>query len=1019
MNICDVFQDHDQDSLNLFHNSHYYNSDTFSNVLKDKNPHEYLTLFNTNSRSLLKHKPEYEVLFQALNTHQNFTFDLISFTESWLDEELEKLINIAGYTPVTKHKTPKKEGGGIAVYIKQNIKFKLRNDLNFPANNINLYDGIFLEVLGSKCNTLIFVMYRTPSQNSIPQLTADLSGILERVKHENKTVILTGDLNIDLLKHNQHNQTNKFLDMLISNNLTPRVTMPTRVTNSSATLIDHMFSNIDSDKALAGTLKTNITDHYCNFILVNFKTETQSYPKYTTYRKQDKKSMENFNTALLDTDWSNVLNLTDPNDAYDKFLNTYSDLMNIHLPIVTKPFNKFKHKKDPWVTLGLLKSLKTKEKLYIKMIKSKNTPNYNLNRTNYTAYVTVYKRLLKQARILYWNSKFEYAKQDMKRTWKNINNILNKCTNKCDFPEKFYFENKEISDNKEIANKFNTHYINMGLTLANQIPPYHGSALDYLTVNNNPNSFYFEPCTPSEIETIINSLKPKTSCGHDNISTKLIKQTCAAVSTPISHIANISMQQGIFPTSMKLAKVIPVYKKDSKSHFINYRPISLLPSFSKIIEKLTHKRLFKYLTKNNILSLNQYGFQPNMSTEFAILELQDRIIKAIAKKEYCLGFFVDLSKAFDTLNHNLLVSKLKHIGIRGCALNWFISYMSNREQYVCYKSSLSEKLKITCGVPQGSILGPLLFLVYVNDIGQALDKSYNILFADDTTLLLKNTDLKILMQETNTEINKLYKWFCLNKLSLNIDKTHYILFHNYNKSIPPDRAPLVINNNYIKEVNHVKFLGVFFDKNLNWKIHITNKCSQIIKVVAILARLKNILPTTILKNIYTSLLLPHLSYGITAWGNTKTREMKRLTILQKKAVRHILNKRYNSHTAPIFKKLNILTLNDIFLLNCCKLYQKSFKNILRPYLQSQLQTNSQTHNYETRQQSDIHCVAIKTSLEMQSLNFKVSTAWNMLDDSFKSLVILAPASFSYKLKKHFLSRYKVDCYRKNCPNCDR
>ena len=872
-------------------------------------------------------------------------------------------------------------------------------------------------MLGNKCNTLVFVIYRTPSHNSIPQITADLNDILERVKHENKTVIITGDLNIDLLKHSQHNQTNQFIDMLIANNLTPRITMPTRITNSSATLIDHMFSNIDSDKAIAGTLKTDITDHYCNFIFINFEAEKQSHPKHVTYRKQDKKSLENLNAALQNTNWSNVLNLTDPNMAYENFLSTYTDLMNIHLPIVTKPYNKFKHRKEPWVTRGILKSLKTKEKLYIKMIKSKNTPNYDINRINYTVYVTIYKRIIKQAKIQYWNSKFEYSKQNMKQTWNNINDILNKSKNKCDFPEKFYFENKEISDHHEIANRFNTHYVNMGSTLANQIPPFHGSALDYLTVNNNPNSFYFEPSTPFEVSTVINSLKPKTSCGHDNISTKLIKLTSSAISIPISHIANISMQQGIFPTSMKIAKVIPIYKKDNKSHFINYRPISLLPGFSKILEKLIHIRLFKYLTKNNILALNQYGFQPNMSTEFAILELQDRIIKAIAKKEYCLGFFVDLSKAFDTLNHNLLVSKLKHIGIRGCALNWFISYISDREQYVSYNSALSERLKITSGVPQGSILGPLLFLIYVNDIGQALQKSYNILFADDTTLLLRNTNFKTLIQETNTEINGLYKWFCLNKLSLNINKTNYILFHNYNKTIPLDRAPVVINNSNIEEVSHVKFLGIFFDKHLNWKTHLTHKCSQIIKVVAILARLKNTLPTAILKNIYTSLILPHLNYGVTAWGNAKNREMERLIILQKKAVRHILNKPYNSHTGSIFKKLNILTVNDIFLCNCCKLYQKSVKSILRPYLQSQLQTNRETHDYETRQQSDIHCTNIKTSLEEQCLNFKVSTAWNMLPESIKLLVNISPQMFSHRLKRNFVSRYKDNCTRRNCPRC--
>jgi hypothetical protein len=408
-----------------------------------------------------------------------------------------------------------------------------------------------------------------------------------------------------------------------------------------------------------------------------------------------------------------------------------------------------------------------------------------------------------------------------------------------------------------------------------------------------------------------------------------------------------------------------------------------------------------------------------MSTEFAILELQDRITKAIATKKYCLGFFIDLTKAFDTLNHELLISKLQHIGIRGSPLNWFTSYITNRLQYGSYKSSVSTSLNITCGVPQGSILGPLLFLIYINDLDKALIKSHNILFADDTTLLLTNSNLKTLIQDTNLEINMLYKWFCLNKLSLNISKTTYIIFHNHNKVIPEDREPIVINNTTIDEASHVKFLGVHFDNRLSWKVHLNIKCNQILKVNAILARLKNILATDILRTIYTSLILPHLNYGIIAWGNIKNKEINRLTTLQKKAVRLILNKRYNSHTAPLFKKLNFLTLNDIFLTNCCKLYQKSVNNILRPYLQSQLQTNCQTHNHETRQQSNVHCVNIKTSIEKQSLNFKISTAWNKLPNQIKSYIHLSPCTFSRNLKKYCVSNYQEICAIQNCRICNR
>jgi len=291
-----TFCDNDPDSITLLHDSHYYDPESFANIIKERCPSHHFTLFNTNARSLVKHKSEYDVLFKALSDYSNFDFDLISFTETWLNSELESLVNFDGYTSVTKHKSPNKEGDGIAAYIKDNIQFRLRNDLNFPVCKESMYDGIFIEVINhssptqtNTSNTLIFIIYRSPSQNSINELIADLNIVLEKVKQENKTVVITGDLNIDLLKYNTDNQTTQFVDMLISNNLTPRVTLPTRITNTSATLIDHMFSNADSNKSIAGTLKTDIADHYCNFIFLDSNIDKSKHPKLVTYRKQDKK----------------------------------------------------------------------------------------------------------------------------------------------------------------------------------------------------------------------------------------------------------------------------------------------------------------------------------------------------------------------------------------------------------------------------------------------------------------------------------------------------------------------------------------------------------------------------------------------------------------------------------------------------------------------------------------------------------------------------------------------------------
>ena len=238
---------------------------------------------------------------------------------------------------------------------------------------------------------------------------------------------------------------------------------------------------------------------------------------------------------------------------------------------------------------------------------------------------------------------------------------------------------------------------------------------------------------------------------------------------------------------MKRAKVVPIFKNSgSETVMKNYRPVSLLPVFSKILERIVYNRLFHYLIKHSILHPSQYGFQENLSTEQAILELQDRLLDIMNNKECCIGIFMDLSKAFDTLDHNILLKKLNHYGIRGIALDWFQNYLSDRCQYVNINGTNSELLPITCGVPQGSILGPLLFLIYINDLPLVSKKAVTILFADDTSALYRGKTYDELINIVDNDLSLLSDWFKCNKLALNESKTKYIIFHTRYKTPPED-----------------------------------------------------------------------------------------------------------------------------------------------------------------------------------------------------------------------------------------
>ena len=1013
--IVELLND-DSESLSLFTESKYYSTSDIRTIPNFARDDQNITVFNSNARSLLKHEIEYKSLFDSLNK-ADLNFNIITFCETWMDTNLESLISFDGYSAVYRHKNNIKEGGGIAAFIKSHINFKVRDDLNFTDEVLDKFDGLFVELVTTKKaqNIILCILYRSPSYNSIPEFTTHLLHKIDLIHKEGKSILITGDTNIDLLKYQSYPNTTSFLDNMIVKNLIPKITKPTRVTKTSSTLIDHIFTNIENTHCIAGTLLTNISDHYSNFISVETKSQPKSCPQTYTYRAITPTSLANLNNSIQEHDWNDVYNASDVNIAYELFEKQLSHLLDTHLPIISKKFNRHRHKYQPWITKGILISLKQKEKLYIHMVKAKNSPSFSVKEHKYKKYNSVYNKCIKAAKNIHWKTTFETTKHDMKKTWENINKLMNRNSKHTSQSNSFTDDKQEYNTPTEIANGFNKYFTNIGPSLSKDIPSTQIKAADFLSHSTTLNSLYLYPATPPEIATIIKQMKPKTSTGHDNISPKLLKSIDDTIALPLTYIANLSMSTGIFPNRMKIAKVITIYKSDDRRLFKNYRPISILPTFSKILERLVYNRLYKFLKTHNLLSNSQYGFIKNLSTEQAILELQDSVVKSLAKKQYTIGIFLDLTKAFDSLDHCILISKLHHLGIRGLALNWFKNYLSNRKQFTSYLNSTSNSEIITHGVPQGSILGPLLFLVYINDLPDNLVNSKAILYADDTNLIFLDKDLNKLITSINSELPKVQSWFSANKLTINTKKTHSIIFHNQQQAIPVDKIILKIGNNTIQHKSDMKFLGIYLDKNLNWKKHITFKCNQILKVNHLLSKLKHTISTDILTTIYNALILPHITYAITSWGNMKNKEMNRLEKLQKKAIRLVNKSRYNSHTDPLFKRSKLLKLQDIYHVECIKIYLRHQAQKLSPYLASQLATNAEIHTHYTRQSQDIHSTSITSTLEEQLINSKIATVWNKLSPNIKSSASLS----SDTVKNFFLSKYKDSCNRINCPICKR
>ena len=342
----------------------------------------------------------------------------------------------------------------------------------------------------------------------------------------------------------------------------------------------------------------------------------------------------------------------------------------------------------------------------------------------------------------------------------------------------------------------------------------------------------------------------------------------------------MSFINGVFPDNLKLVKVIPVHKGGSTQDMNNFPPISLISIFDKIMEKLMHKRLYDFLENNNILFKNQFGFRKNNSTIFALLQITEKIRETIDKGKFGCGIFIDLRKAFDTVNHKILLQKLDHYGIRGSALSWFESYLDNRKQYVYVNGESSDLKIISCGVPQGSVLGPLLFLLYINDLPNISNVLDFYLFADDTNIYYEDVSLISLEKKVNNELKKLNLWLNVNRLSLNIAKTNFVIFHPYNKPLKGS-ITIKIKKKAIVEKSAIKYLGVTIDSTLSWKDHILNISKKISRAIGVMYKIRPFINIAIMKNLYYALIYSHLVYAIQVWGSACDMHLKKITVLQK------------------------------------------------------------------------------------------------------------------------------------------
>ena len=868
--------------------------------------------------------------------------DVVLLCETWLTSRSPIPI-INGYN-IERFDRLHKKGGGIAVLISTKCKYRRRKDLE--QSNCPSFESCFIELENSSTNLVVGSIYRPPNTDAdcFTQIFRDLNRTCNIQK---RSLILGLDHNLDLLKSDQHKPTQTFLETIYELGMLPMITKPTRISTSSATLIDNILVNQKlAHMASSGIFIDNISDHFpCYFILPDINP-LRKKPLEITSRDLRHKNLEALKEYLKLPGYLLPLNCDTANEQFNQFHQKLEDAVNHFLPIKTRKIPHKSIRKEPWITAGILHCTKKNKELYRRMIKDRTNTE---NKIKYSEYNNTLQRVKRTAKRSHYYDQCVQHKGNTKKLWKTINHVIHRTNNKTEVIEKLKINNLDEHRGDMIADEFASYFVTIGKKYSTNMPNSRKGLTDYLkAIQRNSKSIFITPITKIEIEKYINNLKPKKSSGLDKIDNILIKELRDLISEPLAIIYSNSLTEGVFPDRMKTSKVIPLYKNKGKDETNNYRPISLLLTISKILEKAMYQRVYSFLCATHQLYISQYGFRKNHACDQAVGELVSVITKGIEQKKLTAGIFLDLSKAFDSLEHGAVLRKMELYGLRGCCLKWFESYLMDRKLTVSCKTAdsggehTSQQYAVEFGTPQGSVLGPLIFLLFCNDLHLHLTFLSCIQFADDTTLYISHTNLNFITFALEHDLSILQDWFYANKLTLNIGKSVAILFGKHGGK----KLNVCIGKEVIPQQQGTKFLGIWIDETLNWRVYTNALLLKLNSKVHLLKTGRNHLSPHALKVVYFAQVHSNLTYGIGIWGSLIPMDtLKKLQKIQT-TCKKILGEDMSQ---------SILPLKDQITLEMCKLWHKKSLGILPTNLQHTMSTDhhnnslEKSHAYNTRQ----------------------------------------------------------------------
>ena len=755
---------------------------------------------------------------------------------------------------------------------------------------------------------------------------------------------------------------------------------PTRVTPHSATLIDHIWSSDPEYIHQAEEVPAGISDHHLVLIVrrqTNVTQHQQRQHAQLSYRSFKNFDSDVFIHDLELCDWSDIYTTHDPETAWNKFVTNFNNIADKHAPLKE---HRIKAQSTYWMNDEVLEAIRKRDYVHNKFLKTKKE-QYHQHYRKMRNYVV---NLIQRTKAQFFETTVEENRFNPKNMWKQLKLALP--SSKSKLPNQIRTEHEILENPKQIADEFNRFFSTVAQKLTENLPVYEKEK--YQRKVSDDTKFTIPPMNEQYVVKQIESMGNGKATGLDNISVRLLKIAKNAVSRHITHILNMSIQSGHVPSLMKAARVVPIHKSGDVEDTNNYRPISVLPTVSKILERYIHGLLYDYLESLNLIAKSQSGFRHLHSTATALVKVYDQLLESIDAGKLIGVVFIDLKKAFDTVNHNILIDKLESYGIDGTELQWFKSYMSERTQKVDFVGTLSEKMSIDIGVPQGSILGPLLFILFVNDIQSVVEGSQIDLYADDTTIQSADKDINNIEKKLNKDLENINNWLVKNRLILNAKKTVCMLIGTHQRLSKLEKVKLNIKvgDSVLTQVSEAKLLGVHIDPHLSWQPHIHSLCSKVSKKLGLLRRLRKVMPHNTMKTIYNTLVLPLMDYADIIWGTAAQTHVNEVFKLQKRAARILMGASRYAHTTPILRQLNWLTVQQRVKLHRAVLMYKATHKLAPKYISEKFIRISEINSKRnTRASHRGDFVVPKPRLEIfkKSLVYTGATEWNTLPTDIK------------------------------------